>query len=98
MTDIVERLRQSVMGYAPAVAHEAADEIERLWATILKMQEEHADIWSKQQAEIERLQNDLRLAVMSDSEECKMLEAENERLRLRVSFLEWNGPPGEANR
>lgn len=32
-------------------------------------------------AEIERLREHLRIAIMSDSEECKLLTADNERLR-----------------
>lgn len=38
------------------------------------------DTVSKQAIELEKLRNDVRLAVMSDSEMCKVLERENERL------------------
>jgi hypothetical protein len=58
---------------------EAAKEIDRLRAAAPHIKELYAII-TDQAAEIEKLRNDVRLAVMSDGEECKLLTRINEAL------------------
>lgn len=81
MTDIVERLRSVTLfqsyDYNLALNNEAADEILRLRAEnerLAKSRDKWGQLYNKA---LEKL----RLAVMSDSDYCKTIEADNERLR-----------------
>ncbi len=40
--------------------------------------------------EIERLREQLKLAVWTDSEHCKLVEADNARLRAALNRIAWN--------
>jgi chromosome segregation ATPase len=84
MADIVERLRgfadmfeaQHAPGNLVLHLRAGADEIERKKAEIASLLNALAD----ERTECMRLRADLRLAVMSDGEECKALSQEVERL------------------
>jgi hypothetical protein len=75
MTDIVERLRSY-----------ASDDHERLcqgreYSCTCGYDEKRDPLLAEAAAEIERLRAHLKTAIWSDSEECKLLTADNERLR-----------------
>jgi signal transduction histidine kinase len=56
----------------------------------------HNDVMREAADEIERLRSDLRNAIMSDTELCKVLEAEIERLRTENKRL-WEGLDAMVN-
>lgn len=99
MSDIVERLRHCADNcgdeYLRELSGRAADEIERLKAELL----ERDAVWlPEKDAEIERLRaevqtwvNHTKTAVWADSEECKLLAADNERLRAALRYALENG-------
>lgn len=70
MSDIVERLRDKHCCDNGCHCDDAANEITTLRAEVEKLR-----------AEVQTWQGHAKTAVWSDSEECKMLTADNERLR-----------------
>lgn len=88
MPDIVELLRGGPNG--ASVCLDAAIEIERL----RKINGNHCNAVntlvvenSQQTDEIKRLLTDLKMAVQSDTEFCRVIEADNKRLRAALQYI-----------
>lgn len=80
--DIVARLRE----FAPITVderREAADEIERLRADCAKLETAHG----QNMREIDRLQRDLNLAVLTEGEYVRTIEADSEAIRAECDAL-----------
>jgi hypothetical protein len=72
---------------------------ENAYGVYTEARDEYCRVITKQAAEIEKLRNDVRLAVMSDSKECTAisemnarLTAENERLRAAMEDIAYPNP------
>jgi hypothetical protein len=68
----------------------ARNKIDRLKAEVEQnaiARDEYRRVITEQASEIERLRNDVRLAVMSDSKECTAISEVNARLRAEVERL-----------
>ncbi len=74
------------------VALEKAEEARREWLRAERAEAEVATLRAEVErlrAEVQTWQGHAKTAIWSDSEECKLLTADNERLRAALHYIAW---------